>query len=236
MDTTGLISLQTAVDDVLNELEEYSDKDIIRYTRFAERCVTELNIFSLPNVQTEILEVNRDLNMAYLPSDFRKLLRLGVRLNGKIYTLTKDEELLVGESLARCATENVATIAVDTDDVCVYGNASTRGGLSEYGTYRINGGVINFGVDVSLSEVILEYISSGIKKNKITYIPDTARESVVAYIKWKKLHRGNSTLGERQEAKMEYANEFKKLTITNGDSFDEIYDTLLSLNTPLVIR
>jgi len=241
METNGLITLQTCVDDVLNKLDSYSDSLIARYLRFAERGLSKLNLFVLDNARTEVLEINTRINQVSVPSDFVRLIRLGVELNGKIYTLTNDEELRVDKDFS-CETEpsgSSDTIATDdfcrSDNYCGW-NYQLRGGMSEYGTYRINDNVIQFGQEVNLDKVTIEYVGSGLKVADVTYIPEKARETIIAYIMKERLHSGNSTLGEREEAKQDYYYELAQLQAAQMPSFDEIYDTLLGLNTPLITR
>lgn len=241
MDTSGLITLQDAVDDVLNELENYSDANVLRYTRLGERAIKELNLFSLDKVSTKIMPVSKDLNRVNLPSDLLTVLRVGVRLgNGRIYTLTMDEHLMLSSDVASCT--NVSLTGTEPAELnagdSIISNYSIRGGQSEYGSYRVDYSlnVIQLGLNVNLDEIVVEYVSSGIKIDGVTYIQEITREAVIAYIKYKSRHTGNSSGGERQELKMEYELEKKKLENLMIPSFDEMYDALLGLNTPLVIR
>ncbi len=241
METNGLITLQTCVDDALNKLDSYSDSLIGRYLRFAERGLAKLNLFVLDNVRTEVLEINTRINQVSVPADFVRLIRLGVEINGKIYTLTNDKELRVDKDFS-CETEpSGSSDATVTDNFCRSDNYcgwnyQLRGGISEYGTYRINNNVIQFGQDVNLETVTIEYVGSGMKIADVTYIPEKARETIIAYIMKERLHTGNSTLGERQEAKLDYYEELAQLEAASMPSFDEIYDTFLGLNTPLIVR
>jgi len=240
METNGLITLQSCVNDVLNDIDSYSDSLIARYLRFAERGVSKLTLLTLKNVSTKTMPVNRRLNMASLPSDCVRLIRLGIDLNGKIYTLTQDSEIKLSDEYQCEATPSTSTNEIYSNydgNYCDW-NYQIRGGMSEYGTYRVNtsNNTVHFGQDVNLDEIVVEYVSSGLKQDGITYIPEMARETIIAWIKWKDLHKGNSTLGERQEAKFMYYEELDMLDAALMPSMDEIYDTLLSLNTPLIVR
>lgn len=237
METSGLITLQSCVDDVLNKYEE-SEAQVSRYLRFAERGVAKLSLFTLPNVQTKTLKVNRRINIASLPSDFNRLVRLGVNLNGKIYTLTNDEDILLTDGGYCDATEHTKKDYDNVNGALCDWHYQIRGGYSEYGTYRLNMNdfTIHFGDDVLLDEVIIEYTGSGIKKGEKTYIPEIARETIIAFISKERLHNGNSTINERMEAKQAYSYELAMLESAMMPSIDEIYDTLLGLSTPLITR
>lgn len=240
METKGLITLQTCVDDVLNKLDSYSDSLIGRYLRFAERGLSSLNLFVLNSVRTETLTINKHINIANLPADFVRLIRLGVNLNGKIYTLTNDNELKVGTYFGCETTEReTSDSAYDSCDENYCGwNYQIKGGHSEYGTYRIDEAnyTIQFGQGVNLDDVVIEYVGTGLNISDVTYIPEKARETIISFIMMERLHSGNSTLGERQEAEAKYHYELAKLEAASMPSFDEMYDALLGLNTPLIVR
>ena len=244
METNGLITLQTCVDDVLNKLDNYSDSLIGRYLRFAERGLSKLSLFVLDGVRTKEIPINMKINTADLPSDFVRLIRLGVNVHGKYYTLTRNDDIIIRDEFSCQETPR------DSDDnglmegyPCSVGNESgynyqLRGGQSEYGSYRIDPkeNVIYFGEDVRLENVIVEYVGTGININDVTYIPEMAREAIIAFIMKERLHSGNSTLGERQEAEYNWNTEQNLLVTAQMPSLDEMYDTILSLNTPLIVR
>jgi hypothetical protein len=226
MDTNGLITLQSVVDDVANQLNDFSDSNTIRFMRFGERCLSDLHIFYLDNVTTKTLKINKNINATPLPSDFVRLIRLGTRLsNGRLYTMTSDDTLELSNDNVLCDDKSTLNEGFQVDD----GSFSTVGGYSEFGRYRVNQDEfrIEFSPDVILEEVTLEYVSSGVKIDGTTYIPLIAREAVIAYIIWKNSKSRSIPQNERMELKQEYYEELEKLNDALMPSFDEMYDALL---------
>jgi hypothetical protein len=248
MDTKGLITVQNIVDDCLVERDDFSDKDVLRYTRFAERCITKMSVFSLPNVTTVTLPINPNIKTAPLPCDFIRCIRLGVKLNnGRIYTLTEDLHLgLFDEEI--CEEETTETPAPSPsfgigytdyyDSTFQSWKYAIRGGVSEYGTYRIDQKNERIVLDpnVQIEEVILEYTSSGIKKGGTTYVPEIARESIIAFIKWKDAKTSGKTINETRVLKLEYYEELTSLDEALAPSMSVIYDALLNGYSQLATR
>lgn len=222
------------VNDVKNELNNYSDSDTIRWLRFAERCISELSIFDINNIATKDVTINKNINTAPIPSDSLRILRIGVRQrNGRIYTLTEDQELGFSEKAISCETVDIKG---NDRNGWIY---QSTGGVSELGTYRIN--QKQFRIELfprsKYSKLTIEYISSGIKQDGITYAPEIARESVIAYILWKNL-KGKATVPANhvKEAEMEYYRQKTMLNEAQRVSIDELYDTILAGYSPIIRR
>jgi hypothetical protein len=247
MDTKGLVTIQDIVDDYFIERDKFSESDILRARRLAERCITSMSIFSLPNVTTTTLEINKDIKTASLPCDFIRCIRLGVKLkNGRIYTLTRDKELGLFEDLSETETQpptpaNALEIRVSysnyNHDYSGW-NYSIKGGLSEYGTYRIDrmNDRIVLNAQNTLNEIVLEYVSSGVKANGTTYIPVYAREAVIAFLKWKDAPIDGRTINQTAVLKQEYYEALGDIDSVTAPSVSEIYDTLLNGYSQLVTR
>jgi hypothetical protein len=227
MDTSGLIPISHIIDNLLNELGDYSQQNYIRYMAIAERGLKELNIFHLNNVSTKILQVDQASKSAQLPSDYLRHSRIGILLgNGRVYPLTRDPNLNLAKK-DECGVEQADPMTTLSDDNQIY---TSRGGYSEAGRYRINTKKNRIELDqgVSASELIIEYSSSGILVDGITYVPLLAEEALIAWVIWKVSPIGTA---QRERAKIDYGTELIKLKDSMMPSMDEMIDSLLQSKT-----
>lgn len=242
MDSAAVITIESIVDDFMIEMNTFSDSDRLRHTRFAERCITNLNMFVLGGANTKVVPVNTQLNVAYLPEDCIRIIRVGVILsNGRIYTMTLDEQLALKEETFNCDSENIpptATAGIPnvTDRYGLTSKYQIRGGRSELGFYRLNESLrrLEFNPQMEMSEVVIEYVSSGLSIDGQTYVPAKVREVVIAYIKFKDKNQTNSTYNERAELEQAYYMEVKRLNDIERPTFDEILDVLMNTHSPLI--
>lgn len=242
--SNAVITIRDIVDDYLAESNNYSDNEVLRYMRLAERCITTLNLFTLNTISIKTIEVNKTINTVNLPDDCLRVIRVGTILpNGRIYTLTVDNLLSLKDDLYSCEEkvineENINVLSYDNSNILYNKNYNFRGGISEFGTYRINESLrrIELNESVILDDITIEYVSSGLKSDGVTYIPAIIREAVIAFIKWKELNRTNSTYNERAELEQQYKEELRKLDAIEMETFDEIYDVLCNTNSPLIKR
>jgi hypothetical protein len=254
MNTSGLTKINSIVDEVMVEFDTHSDSDYLRYARFVERGLRELSIFHLNNSSSDDLEVDSFSNTAPLPSDFIRLVELGIVLsNGKLYTLTKDSSIAIPNGVdcgrnVKNETENTLSSSSQplhgyyyTGDNYTYDYAkfARRGGVSEYGKFTIDleNYRIVFGAGFNESSVRIKYISSGISIDKETFIPEVAREALVSYVKWKATtNKMSIPMSERREKKKEYYQEVIKMGQANGPTLDELIDAIYQSTTQIASR
>jgi hypothetical protein len=78
-----------------------------------------------------------------------------------------------------------------------------------------------------LTEVILKYVSTGIKVDGSTLIPIIAKEALIAWLHWQRvLNDKNETLVEKQERKGIWASRLHELR--RPRNLTSLYDTLYS--------
>jgi hypothetical protein len=230
--TSGLTTIQSIVDDYLNEIGSTSESDSLRFARIVERGMSHLSMFILDSISVQTVKVDKTLGIAPYPSDFRSLIRLGVKQpNGRLYTLTRDDELVYED-------EGVCDVKLDEPyDLTKIGQLSgRRGGYSHYGTYKTddkNRRVI-FGRGVDLDEVVFEYTGSGVNKGGITYIPAIATEALIAYLKWKT--SANLPQGLRMEYKIEWSEALQDLNRVTMPTMEEMMDALSQGTTQMATK
>lgn len=183
----------------LNERNEKSLTNIERYLQMAIEGWSDMSIFEMNAVNVAYLDVVD--NVAQLPSDFITHTKIGVRICGKMWTLTQNNDILIPRPETICPND-IETVCCTPD--YDYTNLGSYFFFPHYryGTYidtlyGISGGfntayyridmenrLIYFNGCVPNDEVILEYKSSGVTSGSII-IPRQAIPALKAYLHWK---------------------------------------------------
>lgn len=226
--------------------------DYERLLNFAIEGYSDLSIFNVDTIDVAYIPVNTETNVAILPSDFITMTKIGVNINGRLWTLTVNNDIIIPRPEIICQNdiESVSTVT----DISALGGyyfcGHYRNGLyidTLYGLgggfneayYRIdkNNGVILFNGNVRNNEIILEYKSSGVKSGGAP-IPREARPALVAYIAWKHIQYDNR-YSDADKARREnaYNLESHKLTLLDcGFTADEFLDTMRSSSSQSIKR
>lgn len=164
------------IDEVISEFmlqRNYKPQEYAKIYKLCLSIIRGINFFEYPiENKTVKLEMNANL-IVDLPSDFVSLIRLGVPINGKIYTFTSDEGIIVTTT----DVDGVETLdqnygeGVDINPSYNYG-LGAKGGRNPEGYYKIDYDRkrIIFR-NVKRSEVLLEYATTGVTLDGETYIP-----------------------------------------------------------------
>jgi hypothetical protein len=227
MDTSGLITLKSVVDDFLSE-NKLDESEFVRLLRIAERGMGELSMFVIPTIKTTTLTIDRRTNAASLPRDYMDYSRIGVIVNGDLYPLSSNSNLQLNKEI-NCEDTGVPN---ESSDKFVEDHSySSRGGHSQFGEYRLNIAKhrIEFDSNASSRQVVLEYISTGVNASEETYVPYMALECMIAWVDWKN-SKGDRSLNrvDVQERERIYYNEFEKLKDKYIPSAQELLDAYRS--------
>lgn len=190
----------------------------------------DLSLFSLTHKQTVKLPVD-SLGRIWLPQDYLMFLAVGVPLNGRLYTFTRDK------SIIQTSTETYSYESFDTEygegqemplSVCyAYGQG---GGLNEtYFVINERRGFIQL-TDFAGTEATLHYVSSGISdKPEAVEIPVIAEPALVAYILWMIIQYDlNVNISEKRERERQYGEALADLKLIHAPTKDEIMDVFYS--------
>jgi len=185
MDINGLITIKEIVDGYMFS----SELPMAERTKVFHACVDaykRLNMFVLDEGRRLVkLEMNDNL-MVNLPMDCIRFKTVGIPLNGKLWTYTKDEGIITTTTLVAGAETLDADYGEGEDINPEYNlNYATKGGINDYGYYKVDhekNRIVFRNVD--RSEILVEYISSGVSKTATTYIPIIAKEAIESYIYW----------------------------------------------------
>ena len=229
-DTKGIVSLKSIVANVMSDLGEAADMgNYARYLQWAIRGVKDAHLFHMGHVKTAELTMT-SINTVNLPDDFVSFVMIGIPYKGRLWTSTRDNNLLVPSDML-CGEDVLDS--VDGEDTEIGTGTVTRmfgrqGGVnSEY--YKLdlpNNRIIINGLDRATA--ILKYKSTGVALNKNTYIPREAEESIIAYVHVQRTKFDKTaTRGERADAKQDWQQATTKLTRLQDINIDDFYDAVL---------
>jgi hypothetical protein len=237
---TSFISIIDITKQFMNQRKEKSLANFEGYVQSAIEIYSDINIFDNNNIQVAYISVNPDTNTAILPVDFISYTKIGFRKNGRLYTLTMNNDIALPPESSICS--------VDIDDITE--TTETNGGYYfaphyRYGAYidtlyGMGGGfniayyridmtnrTIVFKGRVPENEIVLEYISSGVTSGTIL-VPRQAVPSVIAGLHWKTIeYDSRFGVGDKQRKEQLYYAERRKLVSLNCSfTMSELMDAL----------
>jgi len=207
--TDAMIDLMGAVDNGL----------YLTFLRWAVRGYTTMKLHVLSGNKSVKLTPVENPYCVVLPDDFASFVAIGVNLHGKFIRFEKD-----------------GRIASTTSELC--GNEIQSGDESQTSapnTYYVNNYSYTYKVEEDnnrillrgypvLGEVVLIYVSSGIKIGEPTIIPIKVREALISFIHWQytsfKVGATGSEKAERFARWQMESNKLKRLRINATDLYD----------------
>jgi hypothetical protein len=238
--TAGITTINYVVMSVLNRLRDYS----MRHYSFLEQiCIegyTDLNLWHLDNVEVVYLRMSEAKTVG-LPSDYVDYLKIGIPIAGKLRVLTNKQEILLPRTFAdgeevgntddgSSSSEEIYFTGHFSNGQFVGGLYGMRGG-GDQAYYRIDREkrTIIFSGSVPRSEIVLEYISSGVGLSTTTVIPREAVPALRAYLLWQLVENDSkvsATEKERKKAQYEeqlHALDFFQSAFTKDEYKKHIY-------------
>lgn len=199
--SAGLVTIRYVVMSMLNRLQDYSMKNYVRYTQIAiEGFSEELSLFHL-DAGSEVVYLHMSLGKTCaLPADFVDYIKVGYPINGSLKVITHNDNIL----LPRVFDDGTAIGNTTINDTtvpfgAVYFQDHWRNGSFVGGLYGLPGGIdvagfrvdrenhqLVFSGETPRSEIILEYISSGLKIGGGSLIPRECVAALRTYVLWKK--------------------------------------------------
>jgi hypothetical protein len=239
--TPGVVSLRYIIMSVLNLLGDYSMRHYYRLMQIAISGYKILNLWHLDNIEVVYLEMN-SAKVVTLPADFVDWLKIGVPINGKLRVLTNHQQILLPRTFPD-GTPVGNTDADDTVDAAslVYFSDHFRGGQFVGGLYGMSGGVddayyrfdremgtIVFTGSVPRSQIVLEYISSGVKATGSTMIPIECEPALRTYVLWQMVEFDSRTpYTEKERRKRGHEEEIEALRTFQSVFTKEEYKRML---------
>ena len=228
MDTTGLISLKHIVSSYQNETGDYSPSNYKRLMQLAIEGYSDLNIFYSPALKTEYIVVT-DINTINVPEDYVDYVRIGLIVDGSIWTLTKNNNIPLLNSIS-CGEDDGDTDNQVSPRMQFDWHYSFAGGTN-IGMYRYDPEYrrIVLSGDLIGQTAVLEYISSGVSCSGMTWVPREAGEVIKEYIYWKSIQRTDSAVSQKELAMRNYNFALAKyMEMAYSFTVDEFLDAVRS--------
>lgn len=257
-DTAGFVNIDYVVKQCLADIQDYSTTQYQRFLQFANLGFIDLNLFVLENIKVAYLPVNPNKTVN-LPDDYIYYTKVGIEVNGKIWTLTLNDSQLMPRKTDDCGETIPPSVEITSQDP-----ANNR--LPDYGYYFAShyrngqyvgemfglGGGFNTGYfridvekrqitmnsEVPVDEIILEYKSTGISADGTDIIPRQAVQALRAYIHWQRIENNEKIAESKKARKQElYYIEYEKLQLLEGSfTIDEYLDSTYKVVTGTVRR
>lgn len=243
----------TSIDKVIRDASERDGDTDYKYyqrnMRLANAAVSDLTLMIIPVIKSVVVEV--DTTKIYeVPNDFIRYTKVGVCRNGRIITLSLDNDLCVDETPCNCKTLEEAEAMIESlslgninanygYEFLGYDNAypigelyGLAGGFNIHGYYKFdksNNRFIFRNLQVG-EKVIIEYKSNGVG-NGASVVPTEAQEAIVNFILWKANEKTNPSFSDR--AYRNYKIQYEKLrkiygSFTESEWRDSIYRSIKS--------
>jgi hypothetical protein len=208
----GTTTINYVVMSVLNRLRDYS----MRHYSFLEQIVIEgysdLNLWHLDNIEVVYLRMS-EAKTVDVPADFVDWLKIGIPIAGKLRVLTNHKQILFPRTFVD--GEEVGNTDSNTSSFTenLYFTEHTRNGQFVAGLYGMPGAdqafyrfdrekrTIIFSGSIPRAEIVLEYISTGVKLQGTTVIPREAVSALRAYALWQLIENDSKVSATEKERK-----------------------------------
>lgn len=240
--TTGIVNIRYVVMSVLNRMNDYSMRNYKRIAQFVIEGFTDLNLYHTTNVEVVYLYMSA-AKVVDVPPDFIDWIKVGIPYQGKLRTLTKDDLILKPRKFQD--GKDVGNIDATLTNQASYFSSHFKNGKFVAGLYGLRGGVNRayfrydeerrqfiFTGDVPLSEIVLEYVSTGVSLSSSTIIPRQAVKPLVNWTFWQMAEYDSSVPGSEKDRKKhlyyEDVSELRALyfTPTKDEYRDVMYKTI----------
>lgn len=185
--TDALVTFDYIVDQILLLSDDMPERYSSKLKQLAIRGYRELNLTTIP--QGKVLEwMTLDSNyMILLDDDVVSVNDVFVPIDGMMWSLTRRKDIIPTYSIVGGAETLDSDRGEGVDIVPVEGvGLGASGGINREGYYYYddrNRRLIFRNVK-TLTEVLVDYNTTGVELTEQTYIPSYAEGAVTAYVKW----------------------------------------------------
>jgi len=239
--TTGTVNLRYVVMSILNRMKDYSMRNYKYIAQIVIEGFTDLNLFHTTNIEVVYLYMD-EAKTVNVPADFIDYIKVGVPYNGKLVVLTKDPNILLprefqdGKDVGNIDATSVNSLSYFVshfkDGKFIGGLYGLRGGINQaYYRFDKERRMFVFTGDIPNSEIVLEYISSGVSLSSATVIPRQAVKPLMSWTFWQMVEFDRKTPGnEKERRKRLYYEDVEELrsfefTFTIDEYKDAMYKT-----------
>lgn len=236
--TAATISLRYVVMSYLMRKNDYTMRNYKKLLQFVIDGYAELNLYHIANIEVQyfFMDANKTISV---PSDFVDWVKVGIPVNGKLKVLTNDEHMLLPRKFQD--GKDVGNLDATAINQGVFFTDHFRNGKYVGGLYGMPGGVnvayyrydrelrqFIFTGDIPRSEVVIEYVSNGVKLSGATVIERKCLGSLRAYLAWQMVEyddRVSDARKDRREKKFD--EEVSQLRfLDSAPTIDEYKDRL----------
>lgn len=188
MDTPALVKIDQVVLSFLNEKDE-GFENYMRYKQIIiEGLTQELGVSHNEGIRVYYAVVD-DVNSVLLPPDFIKESRIGIVVNGQVYTLTQNTGITFPGGQV-CGVDEVNPDLLKTLNLPSSLNYAKGGGYN-IGEFRVDRRerVIRFRGNLKGEVIVVEYKSSGVSLDSETYIPTMVVPVLKEYLEYTLMKR-----------------------------------------------
>ena len=232
-DSEALMTYSELINNILIS-KKINDDERYRYEAIGLQVITDFHIHHMESIQTFKATMD-DMHRINLPKDCIRVKALGYPKGGRLWKITRDDEIYTNQSLVD------GNMSSDSDTVIV--NPNPGQGYSTVGSNKYN-----FTIDYNsrqaiitgtpIIEITVYYLSSGIKVNADIFIPVEANFALQAAI----IHK--ATIFDAKipdflvkRYKQEYKEEvFKLRRLYSTYTVDEWHDAFLRNSSQVVSR
>jgi len=236
--TTAFVTIRYIIMSILNRLRDYTMKDYRFLGQLVIEGFSDLNMYHLNNVEVVYLYMDEAKTVA-VPADFIDWIKVGIPVNGKLHVLTKDDKILKPRVFPDGAS--VGNLDASTSGMGWYFTDHFHRGEYVGALYGLPGGFNSayyrydkenrqfiFTGTIPRAEIVLEYISTGVKLTGSTVIPRQAVEPLQRYVFWhRQLEDPRVPLSTKQYKEKLYDDAVQKLVdFESTPTMEEYKDSL----------
>lgn len=234
----GQVTLNSIVNRYFVRKKEVDQSNYDYYVALAIAAAKKLNVYASNSFEVEVLEVNTDTNTAKVPESMVDWVLVAGCINGKMYTLDYRRDLCTHQNEKVCdASGNLlseqdvlSAISSNNDtglnydscfsfngvmhgDECVENLFAVGAGFPSLGMFKFNENKTRIhlkNISSGITEILLVYKSSGVKKGANVFIDEMMEEPIVAYVrKEKALDFDEPNIAAKEQAWRQAFNQVK---------------------------
>lgn len=226
---SSLYTLDQIVKETLLTIPESqrSERDYDRFLNFAVSGIRWLSLHVTKDGKRLVKVVPNNLNRVSFPVDMENFIALGVPLEGKLWWLTRNDEIVttttvvgIDESLDTTDEEGVELPVAQRNTWAATGGVNLQGYYTlDYENRQI---VVNSN---TRSELLLSYVSSGINNTDISYIPARYNEAIKNWIYWQDVIADrNVSEGVKYACEIRFKKAVRDIKSAEGMGLWELFD------------